>query len=498
MSRLWAEKKIAELNLNEDKNKDEITLTGKKFGIVTKNTSLIVLESLNDYLQNNIIPPTEMQNEYFQQINKKEKEATEKQQSHIDVVVKLSEVQSKWWNTNYPILQGTPPPIKNSVRFTPPVITDSISVDEEVSSADIQESTVVVSIRDVQGTDEENGENISYNQDEISVGYGNQSGIHLRGSSSMASKSMDATINKASIQLNAWDPQTPYLKVLQYASPGQEYNTYVKLKAEYGSIPAFYIDASDFFSKLGKKDTAVVILSNLAELSIESPQLLRILGNKLLDLNCSAEAVIIFKKVLKLKGEEPQSYRDLGLAYQKNGEFQKAIATLYEVVKKEWDSRFPGIELIVMNEINDIIAAHPELDYKFIDKRLIKKEPVDIRVVLSWDTDNCDMDLWVTDPSKEKCFYSHKLTRLGGKISNDFTGGYGPEEFMIKKAVNGEYLVQTNYYGTRSQAILAPVNLHLIFFTNYGKPNQKEQQITIRLENQKDIIDVGKFSFITN
>jgi len=68
LRRLWAEKKIAELSLNELKNKDEITRTGKEYGIVTSNTSLIVLDNLNDYMRYRIIPPKEMQNEYFKQL----------------------------------------------------------------------------------------------------------------------------------------------------------------------------------------------------------------------------------------------------------------------------------------------------------------------------------------------------------------------------------------------------------------------------------------------
>jgi len=149
-----------------------------------------------------------------------------------------------------------------------------------------------------------------------------------------------------------------------------------------------------------------------------------------------------------------------------------------------------------MNEINNITATHPGVETSFIDERLLKNEPVNIRVTLTWDTDNCDMDLWVTDPAGEKCFYENKLTHQGGKISNDFTRGYGPEEFMIKNAIDGKYLVQANYYGTSSQALLAPVNLHVTFITNFGKPNQKKKEVTIRLNDQKDVIDVGKFSFI--
>jgi hypothetical protein len=477
LRRLWAEKKIAELSLNAEKNKDEITHTGKEFGIVTQNTSLIVLENIGDYLQYDIVPPKEMQDEYFKIKSDNKKDASDQIKKHIDYVVSLSERQSTWWNTNFPIPQEKPvvhnKSGNNRVQYYAPVVVDDNATLDEVVVVNSSNETSAMQDR-VSGMQVEVSENAMFVPQEISK---------------------KAEENRADIQLNAWDPQTPYLKVLQYAAKGQEYPTYLKLKAEYGSTPAFYIDASDFFSKLGNTDIAVIILSNLAEISLESPQLLRVLGKKLLVMNRNADAVMIFEKLLKLKGEEAQSYRDLGLAYEANGNNQMAINTLYDAVKKEWNGRFPEIELIIMNEINNIISANPKLDYSFINKRLIKKEPIDIRVVLTWDMDNCDMDLWVTDPAGEKCFYSNKLTRLGGKISCDFTGGYGPEEFMIKKAVSGEYSVQSNYFGTRSQTVLAPVNLHLVFITNFGRSNQRKQEVSVRLDNKKDVIDVGKFKF---
>lgn len=477
LSRLWAEKKIAELSLNEEKYKNEITLTGKQYGIVTPNTSLIVLENLNDYLDNDIVPPLEMQEQYFLQKSRVKNEAEQSRMNAIGSVILLSNKQSRWWNTIFPKQY-----LKSHVKFGAPVIAHDEEVsdtDELKSQEELTNANVTISVADVKGVS--NG-----TVDIADVRQGYVAGLDV------------VKDNNSSIQLNAWDPQTPYLKVLQYAVVGSEYASYIKLKKEYGAIPSFYIDVADYFSKLGKNDTAVTILSNVAELSIESPQLLRVLGYKLLEFKRYAEAVMIFEKVLGLKGEEPQSYRDLGLAYEANGKYQKAIKTLYEVLKKDWDSRFPGIGIIVMNEINSIITAHPELNCTFIDKRLIKNEPVNIRVILTWDTDNCDMDLWVTDPKGEKCYFQNTLTRLGGKISQDFINGYGPEEFMIKKAMSGKYLVQANYYGTHSQAQLAPVNLHMVFITNFGKPNQKKQEVTIRLENKEDIIEVGNFSFVNN
>ena len=487
LSRLWAEKKIAELTLNEDKNKDEIALTGKKFGIVTSNTSLIVLETLNDYLQNDIVPPADMQEDYFRRKMSREKNASDNVARQIDHVVWLSDEQSKWWNTAYVVN-----PVKPSTQFHKPVIKRDEEVNEDNELKSQEELNVTgsaISIADVKGNDEMIGVDIA----DVKIAITQESGAD-----EIIAPVRTLPTPKSSIELNAWDPQTPYLKVLQYAVVGTEYATYQKLKAEYGTTPSFYADVADYFAKLGKKDTAVTVLSNMAELKLESPQLLRVMGSKLIELKCRAEAIKVFETVLKLKAEEPQSYRDLGLAYASNGELQKAIEILYEVVKQNWDGRFSGIQLIVMNEINNIVSTHPNLNSGFIDKRLLKNEPVNIRVVLSWDTDNCDMDLWVTDPNGEKCYYQNKLTHTGGKISNDFTNGYGPEEFMVKKAINGKYLVQANYFGTRSQAQLAPVNLRLLFITNFGKVNQKQKEVVIRLESNKDIIDVGKFSFTDN
>ena len=490
--RIWAEKKIEELSIFENENKEEITSTGKEYGIVTPNTSLIVLETINDYLKYHITPPKEMQDEYFKQVNDSEKLVSDDFKAHIDEVVALSAEQTKWWNTNFPIK----PKVVNhksgetQVRYVAPVVVDSVRV--ETLATIVNETVPGVQTNNEPPPPPPPPPASAERQNETRA---NVSGAIVVSGYGSLKKSVGSN---SEMQINAWDPQTPYLKVLQYASAGQEYQTYLKLKKEYQQTPAFYLDASDFFKKMGKRDTAIRILSNLAELKLESPQLLRVLGIKLMDFKVYNEAVAVFEKVLKLKGEEPQSYRDLGVAFEAKGDFKKAIAILYEVVKKEWDTRFFEIEIIAMNDINAIIAKHPKIDYSFIDKRLIKNEPVDMRVILTWDNDNCDIDLWVTDPKNEKCFYNHKLTEYGGKISKDFTQGYGPEEFMLKKALNGEYFIQANYYGTNSQSLLAPVNLHLVFITSFGKSDEKRKEVTIRLDNKKDVIDIGKFKFSLN
>lgn len=58
VSRLWAQKAIASLEQNYDENKDQVNALGSKYSLVTKGSSLIVLETVNDYARFDILPPT--------------------------------------------------------------------------------------------------------------------------------------------------------------------------------------------------------------------------------------------------------------------------------------------------------------------------------------------------------------------------------------------------------------------------------------------------------
>ena len=496
LRRIWAEKKIAQLQREGALAKD-IDAVGRQYGIVTEGNSLIVLETVADYVRYQITPPKELQREYERLVNKEKQDKDKEKKEHLDYVVKLSEAQSKWWNTSFPIA-GTKP-VKNTADKSSNESTAGINASASVSRS--------LAIRGVGSISESSQAELA----EVMIsGYSRSSRKERRQNKKAAKETAQVLndeeeseaedrsgelANTSKIALNEYNPDTPYLKVMEYADPAKAVETYYKLKKEYGQTPSFYVDVADYFFKKGDAQQAILVVSNLAELSLEDAQLLRVLAYKLSAYKAYPEAVAISRKVVAIREEEPQSYRDLGLALAQAGEYQQAIETLYKVVERPWDQRFRDVQLIAMNEINNIINTQKGPRTSFIDKRLLKKEPVDIRVVLTWDTDNSDMDLWVTDPEEERCFYGHRQTYLGGIISQDVTGGYGPEEFMLKKAPKGNYKIEVNYYGNRSQKQLLPVSLRITFFTHYGTPQEKKQETTVRLSNQREVIEVGSFEF---
>ena len=72
--------------------------------------------------------------------------------------------------------------------------------------------------------------------------------------------------------------------------------------------------ATDLLLAQGQRDLALRVLSNLAEMDLDNRHLLRVLGYRLMQADAPALAVPVFEQVLAMGQEEPQSFRDLGLA----------------------------------------------------------------------------------------------------------------------------------------------------------------------------------------
>ena len=121
------------------------------------------------------------------------------------------------------------------------------------------------------------------------------------------------TDRQPGIVIKPWDPKTPYVKELQDAKPEAVFDVYMKNREKFGDSPAFFLDCADFFAKQGNAQLALQVLSNIAELELENPSLLRVLAHRLAQTDRFDLAILTFEEVLKLRPEEPQSYRDLAL-----------------------------------------------------------------------------------------------------------------------------------------------------------------------------------------
>lgn len=121
-------------------------------------------------------------------------------------------------------------------------------------------------------------------------------------------------------------------------------------------------------------------------------------------------------------------------------------------------------------------------------KLVTNNSKMDLKVILTWDTDRTDVDLWVTDPSKERVYYGHRRSKIGGTLDVDITTGYGPETFTLGRAVPGEYLVQAQYYGGAR-----PTMARVLVILHEGAANEKQMVFPALLEKTGTGITIGKF-----
>jgi Ca-activated chloride channel homolog len=311
-------------------------------------------------------------------------------------------------------------------------------------------------------------------------------------------KQLESTLT-AQIELSGWNPDTPYLAALRSAK--DPYAAYLLERETNGRTPAFYLDVADYLrdeAKLAR--LALRVLSNLAELDTENTALTRVLAYRLGQWDRYELAIPQFELALTQRAEEPQSYRDLALALSRAAQpdAKRAVELLWKVASSEWNGRFPDIEIIALHELNNVLANTPDgakidLAKIGIDQRFLDPVAVGLRVVLSWDADNTDIDLWVTDPSGDKAYYSTPNTRTGGHVSRDSTGGYGPEVYSIRRPLPGTYIVSANYFGDRRQSLTGPVTVQLEFQTRFGSVGGKRAAVTRRLEGGSQTIEIGRF-----
>ncbi len=462
----WANRRIAQLEGNYELNRAAIRRIGLEFGLPTRETSLLVLEQLEDYVRHDVAPPEKYRAAFEKMKAQNRSQIATQRVKHLDNVVREFEAKVAWWEKPFP-------------KRRPPAQKKEAVADMRMVEAPMMEAMPAPAPPPARVALPAPAAAAPVAADELDM----PAGKRINGG--------------VSVRLKAWQPDAPYTARMRKAAAGDMYRIYLDERPSHVGSSAFLLDVAGLMLERGQRDLGLRILSNLAEMELENRHVLRVLAYRLMEAGAPRLAVPLLERVQDMAEEEPQSFRDLGLAFAASGQDQRAIEQLYQVVQRPWDGRFADVELIALSELNAIVArakaAGRALDTRNMDSRLLRNLPVDLRVVLTWDADNSDMDLHVIDPDGERAYFGHQLTYQGGRMSRDFTGGYGPEEFMLRNAKPGIYRVEVNYFGSAQQIVTGATTLQLHFTTAFGTSRADDKMVTLRLKEQGSSILVGEF-----
>jgi hypothetical protein len=513
--KIWAQKKIAELDLEYEKNRDVLTALGQQFGIVTRNTSLMVLELLSDYVRFGIEPPDNepaLQDEYWIRLarreDKRRRDTRDTEDDMLKAAISAAQKIKKWHKTDFTPKQPSERPAREN-RFPMPDNQSVIKRDfgdrlARKNFDDGQQISAVppLSLLGIFGflTGCSGAKLASASSSESSGSGAARSSMRSFAFESaevmgyLDSPYLDSPRQRSETEpdMTPSKPAKPAISDNEYLSKRTEYvvssyQTYLLLREDYVNLPTFYFDMADRFFKLDDRETAIRVLTSIAELELEDASLYRLLGYRFKEYGEYELQKFVTQKVLEWRPMDPQSYRDYALALADNGEPQAALDSLYSILTRPFSAdiirRSNGIEEVIVTEINHLIAKHPKLNTSKINRRLLIKIPVDIRVVINWNVNNSDVDLYVRDPNREVCsHYIRKQMAAGGRLSANNKAGYGPEQFMLRKAVNGKYRFHVDYYGSREFAAPGgPVTVMAEIYTRYADQTEERRVTTMQL-----------------
>ena len=517
LHKIWAQQKIDALNADYATHAKEIADLAQQFGIVTRNTSLMVLEEVADYIRYNITPPQELMEEYLQM--KKEAAVAEEERMN-DLLLRSVEMTGQlktWWQTVFIPQKQYPQPAAKAEGRASAVAEDQMydraaPAAIEVQAAPAATEYAAAPLKEVTLATPTSTHTEAYmvneRSTEASKSTWQEPDLTVMADSAAVVADPLTEEHIAIYGDDAYEPETvvpvsdqSYMKALKASK--QPYRTYLQERKKYEDKATFYYNVAQYFYKRKSVDTAIQILSNVAELNIEDAPLMKILVYKLKEWKQYEKELWCAAKVLEWRPMDLQSHRDHALALEDNGRYQEALDGLYHILQGSYSpeaaNRDAGVEEILVMEINHLINRHRgQVNTKNIRKELIQELPVDIRVVINWNHMNTDIDLWVTQPNGERCMYSAPTTSAGGRISNDFTNGYGPEQFLLKKAMKGKYTVETNYFGESRFLLSGPTTVMAEIYLYYASGKEERKVITLQMSEAGrtgDGILIGTFTF---
>ncbi len=560
LATVWAARRMQDLASQADARKDEFLALGRRYGVAGPGLSLLVLETLEQWLEHKIEPPANLaiHDEWVKRRAAEDDPIAAKKAKaeHEQQLLQYWEERVKWWND--------PKPPKSTPKSG---LFDAVARAVGLG-ASRRDAAAAVNAEDVACCEE-----AALEEDGVMAAATSASARYVRAAASApgaiaaasapgaiesaAANSQLSTLNSqlpVAVTLKAWDPKTPYLDALKAVSKGgadEAYKVYLREREKYADSPAFYIDCAGWFYKAGRPFEADRILTNLAEFKLEDAALWRAMSWRAREAGSYDLAVLAFRKVLAMRGEEAQSRRDLALVLMEqakaalcDGEWARArekdaqaiaLRNFYDPsdtpesrlkgrleISRKWleeamrlfadaafnvNARRSGrrgndfqVSIIALEELNGLIAWVNAVDWPdgkkpavpAFDAAYRRDLPVKLRIVMSWDADETDIDLHVLEPNGEEAFYGHRRTAEGGFVSEDVTTGYGPEEYLKKELESGVYKVLTNYFASHQTALTGPATVTATVYTDWGTAAEKRQVLTLRLDKPKDKQLIGE------
>jgi uncharacterized protein YfaP (DUF2135 family) len=501
---LWAADRLAVRSAAGQEKRDALVAFARRYSVAGPDISFLVLETAEDYARSKVEPPANFPAdqiaEYRKTVAEAAEEESEKRGSRLATLVSAWEAQKSWWRSRFdpnaradpderskrsgdgsilsePMPEPMPLPPPPEQQTPPPPLQERGPGQESGAAAYVSENADVT----VTGT------LIRHPNLESAVP------ITSIGGEEFFQTAMTPQAERAVVEVAQWASTRPYMAALKAASRGDRERVLAEQQKLHGALPAFWFDVAELAWKTGRRDEAKRLLLSALDLPTRNNETLAIVAERLFRYGDQDGAIEMFEIVAETESSRPQPLRSLALALAKRSESRpreqaradlaRAIDLLTQVIMTPWDGDYDGIELISLMEVNRLIPRYRALGGAGVplDPRLIALLDADVRVVIEWNTEETDLDLWVDEPNGERAYYGNNETKIGGRISNDMTDGYGPEEYLLRRAPTGTFTIRADVFDSDELNPNGASRITARLIRNFGRPDEKEEIVEIEL-----------------
>jgi hypothetical protein len=488
---LWAANRVTQLAAIDEHEK--MVSLSRRYSVSSPSMSFVVFETPQQYVEARLAPPQRYPKawraEYLEYKAETERQRKDELAGRREAMISAWREQKEWWNTTFEareeskakrdlqIRAGASPP---AAQLAPPPPADATGAEEAVISATRTRSNSFDSASPISMLQE----------------------VSVTGAARVPSG--------ARIELEPWNVKRPYILALNAAPPDQVTRVLSEQEKRYGALPAFYLDVAEWFRQHGRKAEAIELTLTALELPSRNDETLSVVADRMLRYEQVDRAIWLDEQLVKLEPDRPQPRRALALALAKRSagssdasaakDLERAVTLLKEVIMTPWEDAYDGIELIACMEANQLMPRLRKLGVKkaILDPALVAKMDVDVRVVIEWNTAATDIDLWIDEPDGERAMYSNPKTAIGGRLSNDMTAGFGPEEYLLRRAPRGDFKVKVNVYNVDTLNPNGATTVTARVIHDFGRPSQREELLDLELSPDVDSsggLLLGKVSF---
>ncbi|RUA17162.1 MAG: hypothetical protein DSY83_04600, partial [Flavobacteriia bacterium] len=243
----------------------------------------------------------------------------------------------------------------------------------------------------------------------------------------------------------------------------------------------FYLDSYAFFAERDKAKAAKVI-TDLWELHPDDDRVLKIVGLCLSQLGENELAALVNDQILELDSNNIMAQYNK-VHYLGNGSPKEELDAL--IALRNGGQGFQNLRTSLISKTLDrdiknlIHQKRGQVDVTQVDPKYQNNVMYDARFVFEWNNPEAEFEIQFVNPQNRFFNWEYSNTKPE-RIKQGIEEGLTMEEFeFYGQEAKGNWVVNAKFLGNLSETDDLPLVLKCHLYTNFGKPDQKEEQLVV-------------------